>query len=162
MITLEDMINLCSDVVERAFAKYGEIKPHWYAITRDGGRKLIPPPPVPLSKDQIAVLIRQILQDIDTVQVLFVDECWQVRADTDEQMANINRWYETHPGLEHYPGRIEVVGFQAEHEDGRLLSANRQIIRKGGKAKLGPLEVFTPSRSEGRMTGWLPARGTRQ
>lgn len=162
MITLELMIHRASWVAERAMAKYGEVKPHWLVVTRKDERMVIPRPPVPLTKDQMAVMIRSLLEDLDVVQVVFVDEVWTLFAENQQQMDEVNKWYETHDSLEDFPGRTEAVMFQGEHEDGHLLSGQRIMKRKAGQVMLGPLQIYTPASSEGRLTGWLPARGTKQ
>lgn len=162
MITLEQMIRQASSVAEKAMAIHGEVRAHWLVVTRADEHLLVPKPPIPLSKDQMAVLIRELLENMDVVQVVFVDEVWTFLCQGQKQIDDINAWYETHSSLEDFPGRIEAVMFQGEDEDGRLLSGQRVIIRNGRKPMLGPLELHTPVASEGRLTGWLPARGTKQ
>lgn len=162
-LTLEDLIEIGSMVADKAWARFGTIAPHWYVVTPDAdGPRVIEPPPGPFTKGQKAVMVRRLLQDISATQVLFVDEAWQVQAETEEQLEAIKRWYDTHVDLEQYPGRIEAVVFQAEDIDGRMLSAWRQIERRRDKAVLGPLNQYEPTSSEGRLAGWLGGRGTKQ
>lgn len=162
MITLEQMIAKASYVAEKAIERHGEVKAHWLVVTRKQEQMMVPAPPIPLTKQQMAVMMRQLLADLDAVQVVFVDEVWTLFAETQEQLDKVNDWYETHDSLENFPGRIEAVMFQGEAENGRLLSAQRVMQRKAGQVMLGPLQVYTPTASQGRLTGWLPARGTKQ
>jgi hypothetical protein len=160
-MTLEQMIEMTSTAAERMFARAGTVGPMWVVETRNGDRHIIPAPEIS-NKDLMAELIRVLLADMDAVRVVFVDECWTVFCKTDAEEQVVKAWYDNHDDLEEFPGRQEVVGLHGEDESGRMLCGSRTIIRKRSKATLGPLETYSPQASEGRMTGWLPARGIKQ
>jgi hypothetical protein len=158
---LHELINVVSWLTEETWRERGQVTATWYAETRDG-RHLTIPAPYEFSKEEGADLVRRLLAKIDAARVVFVDECFYMLAETPEQMAAIDRWYETHTGLEDFPGRREAVALTGEDESGELLSGHREILRQGQQAALGPLRIEKPRATEGAMVGWLPTRGTKQ
>lgn len=162
MKTLEQIIEDASRLSERAFAEVGGVCAHWFVITRDGQQSIIPPLEGTPNKLVAAPLVRKLLEMVDAVRVVFVDEAWTVDGIGDEQMAAIRKWYETHDGIEGYPGCVEVLVLHGEDEDGRLVNGWRRIIRTADKVMLGPLKIDYPKSTEGRLAAWLPVRGTKQ
>jgi hypothetical protein len=158
---LHELINLVSWLAEDTWRERGQITATWYAETRDG-RHLTIPFPDEFGKHEGANLVRRLLVAIDAARVVFVDECFYMQAETPEQMAAIDRWYETHDGLEDFPGRREAVALSGEDESGEMLSGHREILRQGQQSALGPLRIERPRETEGAMVGWLPVRGTKQ
>ena len=161
--TLRAMIEECSSRIEIVFQRQGEVRPMWHCVTSEGEEMAMAPPPF-LSKDLAVTLMQAFFELKDVVRYVFVNEAWilQMTVDSDEAAASLARVNEE--GLANHPDRIEVVMFAGEDENG-MLTAQRVIERPAGrKPRLGPLEFpdLTGVRSEGRMVGLLPQRGTVQ
>lgn len=159
---LRAMIERASRYTEVCVAKTGRAETMWHAVTGDGRDLILPPPPV--GKDDAAILVRALLKMVKATRVVFIDECWIVDAKSPEELQRVEEWLEEHGSLSDYDGRVEVVGFNAEDNEGRTLSGRRAILRDAdGNVSLGPLEVDEPKVSVGRFVGLLPLKeGTRR
>jgi hypothetical protein len=164
---LRGMIDYASKFCERQFAKKGVISPMWHAVMSSGEWMYLPGPRV--SKDLAVALIRATFETNDVVRYVFIDEAWTlVKKDIGkDELAQIDAH-----GLRDHPGRVEVVMISAEDCDTGMFMAQRRIIRPArGRPYLDKLEMMIDPTtrdddgafsSEGRMTGLLPKRGTRQ
>jgi hypothetical protein len=135
-MTLQEFVTGCSEAAAKVFHLRGHISPMWHVVTRDG-KHLMTPSPCPYKDDAVA---------------------------PGEDVEALNARSRMLTGsLAHHPDRVEVLMLSGEDENTGLCTARRVIHRPPhGKAYLGPLEIDTPTSSEGRMVGLLPQRGTRQ
>jgi len=154
-MTLREMVEHLSEVTEKIFNLRGQVLPNWHIIDRDG-KLIMMPAPEGVDKNTSAMLMRAFLELVGATRCVFIDEAWQVTAtmkDADKAQA------EARAGrLEQYPGRIEIVMFQAEDASEQGFTGQRVIIREPGKKpRLGGLEYKGEwTRSEGRFVGMLP------
>ena len=162
---LRDLIAYASEFCDRYFADHRAVHPIWLAVT-SSGEQFWEVSPLP-DKDLSIAMIRALFHIRDVVRYVFVDEAWTVA-----RMLNHGEFERAQrEGLEHFPGRIEVVMVSGEDRECGQLMAQREIIRpQKGKPYLGPLTMledlpFMPAgahgESAGRLIGLLPVRGTR-
>jgi hypothetical protein len=149
---IEQLIDQVSVACDLSFAEYGCIPAMWHVIDHKGQLTIFAPPTG--NKDVDAQIIRVLLQCTSAQAVLFVGEAWEVCTNTDSETARQIR-----PSM--HPDRREIVAFQGEDDQGEVCG-RRVIIRDHGKPTLGPLEVFRPTLSEGRLVGMLPGQGRAQ
>jgi hypothetical protein len=159
MTTLKDFVTTADSSTVRIFKMVGKMLPMYHVVDGDGDELVFPSPDC--DKDTAVRAVRAVLKRVRATRVLYIDEAWVVSSDGDEDKA---RAMETHQsgggGLEHYPGRMEVVLYVAEDEDEGALMARREITRDAdGTPTLGPLVFYEAfGRHEGRMAGMLPRR----
>ena len=150
---LRAMINVASGWAEKQFNREGAIAPLWHAVKATGEHLVIPAPDT--DKDTGAMIMRALFELHDVVCCLFIDEAWIAEGGED-----LKAYVDQHHGVQHFPGRIEVVAFMGEDADGMMLTAHRRIDRTRSKARLGPLEItdMVGVQSQGRLVGMLPRR----
>lgn len=154
-LTLHQLIAVASSYAEMCMDLEGEVKPVYHVQTRDGKDILIPVPPT-RDKDRMMTSLRFMLGMLDATRYVGTVEAWHVKAEDERGVAACEAWLEQHNSLADYPGRVEVVHFIAEDEDGRVLTGERRIIREPGqKPRLDMLTVEAPVLSHGRMVGLL-------
>jgi hypothetical protein len=162
---LRDMIALASKGCELSFNETGIVAPTWYAIASAGELvELTPPHP---NKNLAIVMVRAFFELHGVVRYVFVDEAWSLQSKSDSNDLAVIKKH----GVAGHPDRVEVVLITGEDRDAGLLAAHRRIIRPPGRRPyLAPLEMLadpqnTPRgatfKTDGRMTGLLPVRGTR-
>jgi hypothetical protein len=163
-MTLQEFVTGCSEAAAKVFHLTGRISPMWHAVTREGEHLMTPSPCY--DKDTAVALMRALFELRDVVRYVFIDEAWtvEVKRRPGEDVEALNERSRQLGGtLADHPDRVEVLLLSGEDETAGLCTARRVIHRPPhGKAYLGPLEIDTPNRSEGRMVGLLPQRGTRQ
>jgi len=89
-------------------------------------------------------------------RVVTVTEAWTLDSKAQVDLDQIAR-----EGVEAQPERIEVVLIMSEDAAEGGVVAQMEIIRDGGKARLGPLKYSRYDSGEGRMMGLLPQDGTK-
>jgi hypothetical protein len=163
---LRAMIDDASQFCAKQFARKGEVLPLWHAVAGDGEQLILPPPCE--DKDAAAALIRALFELRDVRRYVYMSEAWTLarRIEPDE-FARIQ-----HAGVSAHPERIEVVMLMGEDRDCGQIMAERRIVRPANRrAYLEPLRTLidlprvprdSTIRSEGRLIGLLPVRGTRQ
>lgn len=163
-MTLQEFVTDCSEAAAKVFHLRGQLSPMWHAVTRAGEYLMISSPHP--DKDTVAALMRALFELRDVTRYVFIDEAWQLDVkrrpgeDVEALTARVRNFGGTVQG---HPDRVEVLMSSGEDETAGMVTARRVIIRpQHGKAFLGPLEIYTPELSEGRMVGMLPKRGTRQ
>lgn len=151
---LRAMIEHASNWAEEQFVRNGEVLPMWHAVKSNGEHMIIPAPNT--DKDIAAMLVRALFELHDVVVCIFISEAW-IATGGEELRAYVER----HHRIENYVGRVEVVAFMGEGENGQI-TAQRKIDRSGGKPRLEALEFVTEQmsswQSEGRLVGMLPRR----
>ncbi len=154
-MTLREMIEGLSRSTEQLFELRGHVTPHWIYTNRDGAMSFVAAPPT--NKDDAATIMRALFELEGATRCVFIDEAWQVTARGEGAQAAVTA-AANRGSLEHYPGRKEVVIFQAEDTAEGEFTAHRDIIREPGKKpRLGPLVIEERwTQSEGRLVGMLP------
>jgi hypothetical protein len=156
--TLEKLIRSVDQKVCMIFDATGVVYPMWHCVLPNGDIHVLVPPFD--DKDATARVMRAYFKMTGITSFCFVDEAWTVvlPVSREGEIPELMR-----RGVSKHPERCEVLAYIAEYESGST-SGHRPILRApGSKPKLGPLEIFPrPPRSEGRLVGMLPQRGTMQ
>jgi hypothetical protein len=162
VLSLKQMMEISSNYAQMAMCATGEVYPVFHVQTVDEFF-MIPTPPGSM-RDRPTLLkgIRQVLADIDVINVVFINEAWCTDARTEAESQAIDSWLDQHGSLAEFPGRSEEVVLHGEDSSGAFMSGHRTIIRRGAHTQLGPLELETAQEVRGRFVGFLPPRGTMQ
>jgi hypothetical protein len=157
--SLKSFVEQATKEASRVFLARGRLSPTYHAVDGAGNEHIFPAPPG--TKNQSVALVRALLKAMDAQRVAYMDEAWVLHAAAAEggtiDIDKINR-----EGVEHQPGRIEMVIVSGEDQHEGLLTCTREIIRHGDRVTLGAPTIEHFDHSEGRMIGLLPPRGTAQ
>ena len=163
--TLRQLVEVIDHAAIAIFKAKGQLLPKWHMVDREGNH--IVKPANMTNKDVDLAVMKVFFAFADIVAVVLMSEAWAVDA-RERVISDAEREKMDREGLEHHPGRIEIIMYRAEDEEGALL-AQRLIMRSpSGKPKLGPLEFPEGANSprafaEGRFAGgFLPRRGPLQ
>lgn len=156
-VVLTDMIRMADGFAEAAFREKGAVRATYIAFTEDEVM-VVPAPPVN-DKNLALLMVRVLFAEKGVRAYVYFDEAWVVMSPEDRGRSlkeSVDDFSRQHPdGLEHAPGRMEVVHMWAENATGKM-QAQRLITRDPNA--LGPLEinVINANESMGRMTDLLP------
>lgn len=155
MMTAEQLIDMTSLAVKAVFNKNGVFSPLVHFISEDGNHSFFDIPHYLTDKDSWAMYSRIVLEQEEAVVCVFINEAWQLNV----KSKDADRILEA--GLEHQPGREEIIMFIAEDATGSV-AASMPIIRpKDGSPYLGALDILPRSdMSKGRFVGLLPRPST--
>jgi hypothetical protein len=157
--TLREFVEQASWAAEKIFKATGIIRPMYDIVMRSGERFAVPGSG--RDKDEMVRIARATLLAVDAVRYCFINEGWMKyydQAKGERAPPDIKQ-----RGIEFEPGRIEVLLFHAEDEDGTTMTAHRDIVRPSGhKPYLGKLDLrdVTDVVSEGRMFNLLKKKLT--
>ena len=156
MISLRQFITMSAASVSPIFEHDGALsKPFWHAITGAGEALIVPGLP-DVSKDTMALMVRQLFEHAGVVRYVWVCEAWLLERH-ETRMTDID-------SITDEPDCIEVLSFSAEDAQEGMLTAHREIKRDhSGRPRLEPLIIHSNIvESQGRMVGLLPVTGVLQ
>lgn len=155
---LHALITTADKIASVLFVSTGSFRATWHSVTDTGEHRIVPSPMA--DKEMSVRLMRAYFRVHRVVRYVFIDEAWSVMVPPDTSKAEISNLMRQ--GLSEHPDRVEMLMYQAEDQRGEL-TGHRVITRPSGTwPRLGPLEVWRPQSSEGRMVGLLPPLGSTQ
>jgi len=158
----EDLRTLLAGIeksVRAQLAEGKELPPAWFLLSRD--LSAIMPVVVPFtsveSKDVAADFIRRLAKKSGADAVVFIVEAWgRKRKATEEE---IKGFHDDGYAVRNDPERYDCISFLVETYEGSWMAM--PAVTVGCKPRvLEPLEFMNWDLAEGRMTNFLPPRGS--
>ena len=157
-VSLKQFVERAMKGACRVFEQTGAVPPMYHAVTTAGKQIAFNAPPG--DKDTSVNAVRAYLASLDTVRVAFIAESWTLEEGLTR--SEVDELYRQSGGVRSHPNRIEAIVILGEDLHEPTVYAMRKIFRRGNRAVLGALDIYTPTEMEGRMTTLLPRKDTVQ
>ena len=151
---IRDIIEILSQHAEECMDLLGSVVPMFLTTDKEDNVHYFFIPPG-ISKTRAIKAMKELVEETEAVQCVFVDEAWMLERSCDVSREQIEE--EASKPLENNPDSIEIILFSAECEDEGYLVGRRNITRPegGGRPYLEPMQLSNVPKIIGSLTGLL-------